>query len=159
MFALAQTQSPSVPARRLRRAAFGGLLAALVAPLTGCAFHPPGPHGPACSVIESATVVEMSSERLRMLRQVATRPQLSQHEQTYLVSAIVHGGLGGDQADPLIVLIENPVCTEQTRKQIADELRWVAYSAERKRIADALAQPPVKRGQERLSDPIRPDTP
>jgi hypothetical protein len=154
--------SPTVPApcpRIRRRTAMGCLLAALTAPLTGCAFHPTGPHGPACSAIEAATVVELSSERLLMLRRIANRPQLSQHEQTYLVNAIIHGGLGGDQADPLIVLIENPVCTEQTRKQITTELRWVAYSGERKRIADALSRPPVPRGQERLSDPIHPDTP
>jgi len=116
-------------------------LVSFVLPLltAGCVVHPRGPHGPACAAIDAATQVELSSHRLELLTRIAQRPELSQHEQTYLVNAICFGGIGGEHADALIALIQNPCCTAQTRQQIAANLRMVAYSSERRRVAEALA--------------------
>lgn len=117
----------------------GGLaLLGCLLPLCGCVVHPSGPHGPACAAIEAATAVELSSERLALLERVARRSNLSQHEQTYLVNAIVFGGIGGEHADALIALLKNPCCTEETRRYIAKQLRFVSYSSERRRIAEVL---------------------
>jgi hypothetical protein len=107
---------------------------------TGCVAHPPGPHGPSCAGIEAASSIEMESQRLEILQKIAYRRNLSEHEQTYLVNAILWGGLGGEQADVLIALIQNPVCTDSTRRYIANQLRFVTYSTERKRVADVLSE-------------------
>ena len=110
----------------------------------GCVVHPRGPHGPACAAIDAATQVELSSHRLELLTRIAQRPELSQHEQTYLVNAICFGGIGGEHADALIALIQNPCCTAETRRQISANLRMVAYSSERRRVAEALAAADAK---------------
>lgn len=114
------------------------LAGAAVLLLSGCAFHPRGPHGPACPAIEAAAAVELPSERLAVLKKIATRPDLSQHEQTYLVNAVLFPDVGGSQSGPLIVLIRNPACTEETRQYIAKHLRFVAYSTDRVAVAEAL---------------------
>lgn len=127
-----------------RSRAAGALLAAGAALVAGggCVVHPRGTCGPACAAIEAATTVELESERMELLQRVAAREKLSQHEQTYLVNAICFGGLGGPQADALITLIGNPCCTAETRRYIARNLRFVTYSAERKRVAEALGREP-----------------
>ena len=118
------------------------VLAGVVALVGGCAVHPKGTCGPSCIDIKAATKISLSTERLAMLQKIAQRKYLGVHEQTYLVNAICWGGFGGEQADALIALIHNPTCAEETRQYIRDQLQGVMYSSERKRVAEALAQPP-----------------
>lgn len=113
--------------------------------LAGCAVRPSGPRGPASAAIEAAVTIDLETERLPVLKKIAGRRDLSQNDQLYLVNAVCHGGFGGDQADALVTLIENPVCTQETREYIAKKLRFVMFSSERRRVVEALAdheQPP-----------------
>ena len=140
---------------RLRRRALGPLAMPLVLMLAGgCAVHPKGPHGPACSTIEAAThILEYPSYRLATLKQIAARQDLSQHEQTYLVNAIFIGGFSSQVAETLITLIHNPCGTDQTRQQIRAKLKFTRMlGREEKRVIGALekaeqpASAPVKAG-------------
>lgn len=144
-------------ARRTRfcRRALGPLAMPLVLMLAGgCVVHPKGPHGPACPTIESAThILEYPSYRLTMLKQVAARQDLSQHEQTYLVNAIFMGGFSSQVADTLITLIHNPCGTAETRQQIRAKLKFTRMlGRDEKRVIGALekaeqpASAPAKAG-------------
>jgi hypothetical protein len=116
-------------------------IACLLTALTGCiVVHPGGPHGPQCPPIEAATKIHLSSDRLNLLGDIAVKPHLTQHEQTYLVRAVLYAGVGGQQADVLVRLIHNPSCTEQTRREISAQLELVSYNSGRKRIAEALRE-------------------
>lgn len=122
----------------MRRLAILTLLGAALA-MTGCvAIHPSGTCGPSCDDIDDATKIALSSQRLAVLNNIAARKFLSQHEQFYLVEATIRGGIGGEQAEPLVTLICNPVCTPETRKYISDNLRFMMYSRERRRVAEVL---------------------
>lgn len=118
----------------------GLLLVSVALPLlVGCyVFRPLGPRGPASAAIEAASTIDLEPERLPVLEGIARRRDLSQNDQLYLVNAICHGGFGGQQAEALITLIDNPVCTQQTREYIAGRLRFVMYSVERRRVVEAL---------------------
>jgi hypothetical protein len=108
----------------VRRAGQLLLLSALCA-AAGCAMHPSGPHGPACPIIEDAShIIEYPSERLRILSGVAARPNLSPHEQAYLVNAVMIVGFSSDKAKALITLIRNPCCVEETRQQIRKSMKF-----------------------------------
>lgn len=124
----------------------GLLVLSFSAALAGCAVRPSGPRGPASAAIEAAVTIDLETERLPVLKRIAARRDLSQNDQLYLVNAVCHGGFGGDQADALVTLIENPVCTQETREYIAKKLRFVMFSSERRHVVEALAdheQPPA----------------
>lgn len=124
---------------RARYQTIGSLLATAALAITaGCVMRPKEATGPAADAIEAALTVNLSSERLILLERIARRDDLSQVDQIYLVDAICHGGIGGEQADALITLINNPLCTAETRRCIASRLRHVYYSVERRRVAEAL---------------------
>lgn len=107
--------------------------------LSGCAVPPPrGAQGPNVEAIETANAITFSADRLTLLRKVAKRHDLTQVEQTYLVDSICFSGFGGPQADALVTLIDNPICTPKTRTQIADRLRAVTLGIDRRRVAEAL---------------------
>ncbi len=106
----------------------------------GCASHPMGLCGNSCPLIESAThLLEYPSQRLILLKRVAVRDDLTQHEQLYLVNAVFIGGFGDDMADALATLIRNPCCTAETRQHIRLRIRFARMMgrAER-RIVDEL---------------------
>ncbi len=117
---------------------------ALMSGLAGCvASHPSGPHGPHCEQIESAShIIDHPIQRFRMLKSIAGEPNLTQHEQTYLVNAIFPvfaSGFGSDQADASIRLIQNPCCTPETRTRIRERLKTVKIlGQEARRILIAL---------------------
>lgn len=129
-------------ARWRRTARFGGLLLLMAAAglADGCAVHPKGEHGPACTTIDSATrIVVYSTQRLTILKRVAKQKDLSQHEQTYLVNAIFMGGFGEDMADAAVNLIDNPCCTAETRAHIRERLKWThMLGRPERRILDEL---------------------
>jgi hypothetical protein len=119
-----------------------GLPAVLVATLwcTGCATHPKGEHGPACTRIEAASTLTFN-DRQHALARIAATPNLSQHEQIYLVSvAIVTGGMADDVAGTLVALVKNPSCSEETREYVGKQLPWVGMSDARRRVVDALIE-------------------
>jgi hypothetical protein len=124
------------------RREFAGLwLLVFVACLAGgCAVHPLGRCGPACPDIRTAAKIDLSSERLIELKKIAARQPLTQHEQTYLVNAMIFGGFGGEPADALITLINNPYCTWNTRNYISDNLICIMFSHQRTRVAQALSK-------------------
>lgn len=118
------------------------LLAAALGPTGGCVVHPRGACGPACATIKAATTIDYPTERLSVLKRIAPRDDLSAHEQTYLVNAICAGGFSSDQADALITLLENPCCTEQTRKHVARQLPWIGLGSQQRRVLDAMIENP-----------------
>ncbi len=128
----------SLKINRVRSRALALVLLAGAMTGAGCVTRPKEAKGPAADAIEAALTVNLSSERLILLERIAGRDDLSQVDQIYLVNAICHGGIGGEQADALITLINNPRCTTQTRRHIASKLRHVYYSTERRRVAEAL---------------------
>lgn len=128
-------------ARRSQLVAVAGTLLLLVAP--GCVTRPRDATGPAADAVEAALSIDFDSERLPLLKRIADRPDLTPATQLYLVDAICHGGFGGAQADALITLIENPVCTPAARQRIAGKLRTVRFSNERRRVAEALIEEPA----------------
>ncbi len=106
---------------------------------TGCVTHPKGPHGPACTTVEAASAISLSSDRQQALAKIAAKPNLSQHEQEYLVSvATVTGGTADDVARTLIALVQNPCCTADTRQYISKQLACLGTSSARKRVVDAM---------------------
>lgn len=112
---------------------------AMLVALSGCAVpRPRGAQGPNVDAIESANTITFSADRLALLRKVAKHHDLTQVEQTYLVDSICFSGFGGPQADALVTLIDNPVCTPKTRTQIADRLRAITMGTDRRRVAEAL---------------------
>lgn len=120
---------------------YGWRIAGIVtlALLGGCAVpRPRGAQGPNVDAIESANAITFSADRLALLRKVAKHHDLTQVEQTYLVDSICFSGFGGPQADALVTLIDNPVCTPKTRTQIADRLRAVTMGVDRRRVVEAL---------------------
>jgi hypothetical protein len=123
--------------RKLAGLLFLGLAACFAG---GCAVHPLGRCGPACPDIRAAAKIDLSSERLIELKKIAAHQPLSQHEQTYLVNAMIFGGFGGEPADALITLINNPYCTWNTRNYISDNLTCIMFSHQRTRVAQALAK-------------------
>lgn len=117
------------------------LLTTTLLAVTGCVTHPPGPHGSLCPAIEAATKIGFSDQRSQTLQRIAARPELSQHEQTYLVNAIVQkGGFSDDVANALIAVIKNPGCTDETRTLIAQHVQCVGFDDARQRVAEALAE-------------------
>lgn len=103
-----------------------------------CAVRPRGSRGPAAAAIDAAVTIDLETERLPVLQRIAERRDLSQNDQLYLVNAICHAGFGGAQSKALIALIDNPVCTPQTRDHISAKLRFVMYSNERRHVVEAL---------------------
>jgi hypothetical protein len=130
---------------RMTARAWGWLAGLLLLGIcAGCATHPRGVCGPACSEIESAThIIEYPTQRLKVYKRIARQRALTQHEQTYLVNAIFIGGFSHDVADALEYLIANPACTEQTREEIRKKLKTsrLLGRAER-RVVEALNRPP-----------------
>lgn len=123
---------------------FGRLISVAVALLAaGCIVpHPSGPHGPACPAItDAAHIVEYPTDRLKILRRIAAQPDLSTHEQIYLVNAVMLVGFSYDKAGTLITLIENPCCTAQTREHIRKSLKLVRMlGRDERRVIDALTK-------------------
>jgi hypothetical protein len=116
------------------------LAAGLLALTVGCVAHPRGPCGPACLTIEDAShIIEYPTQRLNILKRVAAQPELSTHEQVYLVNAVFAVGYSSDKAEALITLIRNPCCTEETCQHIRRMLKWSRLlGRDERRVIEAL---------------------
>ena len=125
---------------------------------SGCAVHPKGLCGASCPIIESAThIIEYPSQRLLILKRVAARNDLTQHEQLYLVNAVFMGGYGDDMADALVALIKGPCCTAETRQHIREKIKLARMMgrAERRIVeelekADAAPTPALRTAAPRV---------
>jgi hypothetical protein len=122
------------------------VLSAAAVWLGGCAAEPshvsgPGPHGPQCAVIQSASEIGFSGDRAAALMRVAQEPGLSEHEQCYLIDAtLVPSGYSSDKANVLSALAGNPSLTQGAREHMADRLRGAGlFSDDQKRVTEAMA--------------------
>lgn len=148
------------PERQRRRCVLTGVgllaLGGALVLLGGCAAHPKGPHGPACSLIEDAShIIEYPSQRHRILKRVADMPELSTHEQIYLVNAAFAVGYSSDKAETLTRLIKNPCCTEETRQHIRKMLKLSRMKGrDQRRVVEALDNFPEP-GESKRAKPER----
>ncbi len=99
------------------------IMLATLSALPACVHPPKGPHGPARDAIEAARAIDHPSERGLLLERIAQRRDLSQTDQIYLVDVICVSGFSSNKADALTALVDNPVCTAQTRKHILKRLK------------------------------------
>lgn len=102
-------------------------------------------HGTRCSEIAVAAGVDFSAERSDALESIAARGDMTEHEQLFLLDALVAGdGFSGDDTDVLVTLAHNPALADATRNAIAmriDELDL--FSSDRARVAKALSESPA----------------
>jgi len=117
--------------------------------LTACQSGPShleiqAPHGPNCAAIQTASRINFSDDRADSLGRIAASPNLTEHEQIYLIdAALENAGFSSDTADVLVTLASNPALTEAARIHLAQRLDHAdLFSADLKRIADALAANP-----------------
>jgi len=96
---------------------------ATLSALPACVQPPEGPAGPGRDAIEAARAIDHPSERGLVLERIAQRSDLSQTDQIYLVDVICVSGFSSNKADALTALVNNPVCTAQTRKHILERLK------------------------------------
>ncbi len=124
--------------------------------LGGCTVHPQGPHGPVCPLIEDAAqIIEYPSQRHRILKRVADMPELSTHEQIYLVNATFATGYSSDKAETLVRLIKNPCCTEETRQHIRKMLKLSRMKGrDQRRVVETLDNFPEP-GESKRAKPER----
>lgn len=100
----------------------------------------PTAHGPHCADIELARAIEFSSERNQALARIAALPELTEHEQIFLVdSATVSEGFSADKTKVLVALAQNPALTQKARERIAMRIGQAdLFSADVERISQAL---------------------
>lgn len=97
-------------------------------------------HGPHCADIELARSIEFSTERSQALQRVAALPDLSEHEQLFLVdAATVSDGFSSDKTDVLVALAHNPALTQAARERMAVRVQGAElFSSDVQRISQAL---------------------
>jgi len=114
-----------------------GLLVLMI--VTGCAMRPKGTPGPACPAIDAAVTIDQPSERLEMLEEIATRRDLSENDQIYLVNAICGSGFSAGRANALVALLENPCCVEPAWEHVREKLKVTRLlGSDKRRVIDAL---------------------
>lgn len=80
--------------------------------------HHTGPdHGPQCVSIEAASDISFSRERSQALVAIASLPDLSRHEQRFVLEVVFSsGGFESDMLDVLVALSANPDLDRDTRE-------------------------------------------
>ncbi len=113
------------------------------------------PHGPNAAAIYAASQDRFSSNRNKIFREIAAKPNLSEHEQIYLIDVTVRqGGFSRDIANVLTTLARNPAITTLARNHLAIQMRRVnLFSSDRRRIAEALARNDGKTPPPNLNTP------
>jgi hypothetical protein len=99
-----------------------------------------GAHGPRCADIELARSIEFSGPRCEALARVAALPDLTEHEQLFLVDATaIDDGFSSNKADVLVVLARNPGLTQAARERMAQRVPQAdLFSSDVERISRAL---------------------
>ncbi len=121
-----------------KRIVLGCVIVLACVSLAGCAVHPRGPHGPRCDEIEATATIRQPTERMKVLRRIAAFEDLTQHEQIYMVNAILSWGFGDDKADAFMILIDNPCCTAETQSYILEKLKYYDLGRAEARVIHRL---------------------
>ena len=97
-------------------------------------------HGPHCADIEVARRIEFSDQRSQALARIAAQPDLTEHEQLFLVDTVtVSEGFSSDKTDVLVALADNPALTQAARERIAIRMPQAElFSSDVERISQAL---------------------
>ena len=100
----------------------------------------PSSHGTHCADIELARSIEFSAERNQALARIAALPDLTEHEQIFLVDSVtVSEGFSADKTKVLVALAENPSLTQKARERMAMRIGDAdLFSADVERISQAL---------------------
>jgi hypothetical protein len=100
----------------------------------------PGAHGPHCADIELARSISSSSARSEALARIAALPDLTEHEQIFLVDTVtVSEGFSANKADVLVALAKNPALTQAARERMARQVPQAdLFSSDVERISQAL---------------------
>jgi hypothetical protein len=97
-------------------------------------------HGPHCADIALAQSIEFSGQRAEALARIAALPDLTEHEQLFLVdAATVSDGFSANKADVLVALARNPGLTQVARERMAERVPHAdLFSGDVERISKAL---------------------
>jgi hypothetical protein len=100
----------------------------------------PTAHGPHCADIELARGIGFSNERNGALARIAAQPDLSEHEQLFLIDATaVPDGFSSDKTKVLVALANNPALTQAARERLAIRVpNAELMSSDVERISQAL---------------------
>jgi hypothetical protein len=100
----------------------------------------PTAHGPHCADIEIARSIDFSAQRNQALAKIAALPDLTEHEQIFLVdSATISDGFSADKTAVLVALAQNPALTQKARERIAMRIGQAdLFSSDVERISQAL---------------------
>ena len=100
----------------------------------------PGAHGPHCADIELSRSIEFSGPRAEAQERIAVLPELTEHEQLFLVDTVaVDDGFSSDKADVLVALARNPGLTQAARERISLRVPQAdLFSSDVERISQAL---------------------
>jgi len=104
-----------------------------------------GPYYPSICVARS---LSYSSDRAKVLTELAGKPDLCEADQMAIADAAVEADMfSSDQTEVLITLARNPIITEACRNHIARRTaRLSMFSSDRLRLAEALMPPPGSPG-------------
>ena len=99
-------------------------------------------HDPLCSLIAAATDIDFSSERSAVLGEFASRSDLTEHEQIFIMDVVVeHDGFSDDNASVLTTLARNPRLTETARLDVGRRMRHVTmFASDRAEVVRALSE-------------------
>ena len=97
-------------------------------------------HGPHCADIELARSIKFSAERNQALARIAALPDLTEHEQLFLVDTVtISDGFSADKTEVLVALAENPGLTQKARERMAIRIDQAdLFSSDVQRISQAL---------------------
>lgn len=104
--------------------------------------RPDGTPGPNSVEIEAASTLYWSGHRAEVFEMIAMKPNLTEHDQLFLVNAILAGGNSDDQANAIATLVANPCLTPKARRHIIDNLERIYFSSDRKLVVSALINYP-----------------
>jgi hypothetical protein len=97
-------------------------------------------HGPRCAAINGADASEYVADRAPALRRIAEHPDLSEHEQLFLIDVATDGnGFSSDTADLLMLIAGMPYLTKASRARMIERLDHAGlFPGDKRRVAAAL---------------------
>jgi hypothetical protein len=120
--------------------------------------RPDGTPGPHSVEIEAASTLYWSGHRGEVFEMIAMKPDLTEHDQLFLINAILAGGNSDDQANAIATLVANPCLTPKARRHIIDNLDRIYFSSDRKLVVSALVNYPPDYYKSRPEDVEPPET-
>ena len=105
--------------------------------------RPAGKTGRYSQVIMAASQLKWSDHQAETFQMIAMKTDLTEHDQFYLINAVLHGGDSDDQAYTLALLVANPCLTDKARSYIVQNLHRIYFSSDRKVVVQALINYPA----------------